>query len=166
MVGLIDRTKFPKFCPCCDNVVNKQPLPVCFPDDMLISFGIGYPLYYKISKYFILVLLGIFVVSGSAMVFLMSLRCDSSNSCISLLGIPIINISIMDQPNLSSTSVVNTLTAVGIFAVVLYLKAVVNDEISALTNKKNCPSIYTVMLQNVPDIDDQELATWVGLRLG
>ena len=155
MVGLLDRTKFPQFCPCCDNIVNKKSIPVCFHDDILISFGVGYPLYYKISKYFMFVLLGIFIVSGSAMVFLMSLNCLNNANCISLFGLPIINISIMQQHNIQSTSVLNTLTAVGIFLVVLYLKAVTNDDITLLTAKKNCPSIYTLMLQNVPDINDQ-----------
>ena len=126
MVGTINRTVFPKFCPCCDNIINKKPIPTCFDDDILISFGVGYPLYYKISKYFMFILLGIFVVSGSAMVFLMSLRCADSAKCISLFGIPIINIAIMEQQNIKSTSFVNTLTAVGIFIVVLYIKAVSN----------------------------------------
>ena len=60
-----------------DNIVNKEPLRVAFRDEELLAFGVGYPLYYKLAKYFMLILLGIFFVSGSAMYFLMTLQCDA-----------------------------------------------------------------------------------------
>ena len=47
---------------------------------------------------------------------------------------------------------VNTVTSVVIFVLVLYLKTIINDDIRALIAKKNCPSLYTVMLQNVPNL--------------
>jgi len=156
-VGVVKRKERPQFCPCCDNIVNKQPLPVNFKDEDLLIFGVGYPLYYKIAKYFMLILLGIFFISGSAMYFLMTLQCDAQSQCLSLFGIPVINISIMEENNLDKTQLVNTLTALGIFISVLYLKTIINDDVRVLTAKKNCPSMYTVMLQNVPAVSDKEL---------
>ena len=154
MVGVVDPRLRPRFCPCCDNILDKQPLPVCFKDNELLFLGVGYPLYYKLSKYFMLILLGIFFISGGAILFLMTLQCEESQNCLTLLGIPLVNTDIMRESNLSKTSVVNTLTAIGIFLIVLYLKTVTNQDIRQFTANKNCPSIYTVMLQNVPDISD------------
>ena len=47
---------------------------------------------------------------------------------------------------------VNTITAVVIFGIVLYLKTVINEDIRGLVARKSCPSLYTVMLQNVPAV--------------
>jgi hypothetical protein len=152
MVGITDPNFKPRLCPCCDNIVNKKSLHVCFKDEQLLPMGVGYPLYYKITKYFFLILLGIFFISGGAMYFLMTFHCSSSEKCLTLFGIPIVDISIAEQHNLDRTEVLNTITAIGIFICVLYLKTVINEDIRVLTVKKNCPSIYTIMLQNVPDV--------------
>lgn len=78
MVGAVDTKIKPQFCPCCDHIVNKTPLPVCFKDEDLLGLGVGYPLYYKITKYFLMILMGIFFISGSAIYFLMSLQCQNA----------------------------------------------------------------------------------------
>jgi hypothetical protein len=158
MVGTYDSKTKPQFCPCCDHIVNKSPLPVAFSDEDVLNLGVGYPLYYKLSRYFFLILLGIFFISGSAMYFLMTLRCEGNQTCLTIFGIPVINTSMMEQHNLNSTEIVNTVTAIIIFMIVLYLKTVTNDDILHLTAKKNCPSLYTVMLQNLPKVGDEELA--------
>lgn len=75
MVGTFEFIDKPQFCPCCDHIVNKAPLPIAFSDEDLLNLGVGYPLYYKLSRYFIFIVLGIFFISGSAMYFLMTLRC-------------------------------------------------------------------------------------------
>jgi hypothetical protein len=49
---------------------------------------------------------------------------------------------------------VNTVTAVFIFGIVLFLKTVINEDIMGLVTKKNCPSHYTIMLQNVPSVSN------------
>ena len=67
----------------------------------------------------------------------------------------------MLDSSLDKTQLVNTLTALGIFISVLYLKAIINDDVRVLTSKKNCPSVYTVMLQNVPSVSDEELTQWI-----
>jgi hypothetical protein len=58
------------------------------------------------------------------------------------------------------------MTAVLMFIVILYMKAMTSDDIKRLTAKKNCPSMYTVMLQNVPNVSDDSLKSWISLRLG
>ena len=73
MVGAVDAKAKPQFCLCCEHIINKTSLPVCFRDEDLLNLGVGYPLYYKITKYFVMILLGIFFVSGSAMYFLMNI---------------------------------------------------------------------------------------------
>lgn len=83
--------------------MNKIPLPVCFRDEQLLSLGVGYPLYFKVMKYFMLFLVGIFFISGSAMYFLMSLKCEVESACITFLGFPIVNISVTEQNNLNKT---------------------------------------------------------------
>ena len=95
------------------------------------------------------------------MYFMMTLKCDAGSRCLSFLGIPIINISIMLETNMNKTQLVNTVTALGIFISVLYLKTIINDDIRVLTAKKNCPSMYSVMLQNVPIVSDAELGEWI-----
>jgi hypothetical protein len=103
MVGALDTKEKPQFCPCCDHIVNKTSLPLCFKEDDLLGLGVGYPLYYKIAKYFLMILLGIFFISGSAIYFLMSLKCQNEATCLTFFGVPIINISIMEQNNLNKT---------------------------------------------------------------
>lgn len=93
---------------------------------MLLELGIGYPLYYKIAKYFIVIMIGIFFISGSAIYFLMTLKCELHNTCLTLFGIPIINISIAEQDNMDKTQIVNMLTSFCIFIIVVYLKTVIN----------------------------------------
>lgn len=58
------------------------------------------------------------------------------------------------------------LTSIGIFVILVYLKAVINDDIRTLTNKKICPSLYTIMLQNVPQVDNETLIKWITQRFG
>jgi hypothetical protein len=43
-------------------------------------------------------------------------------------------------------------TAIAIFLIVVFLKTVIVEDVRVLTNKKLCPSAYTVMLQNVPSV--------------
>ncbi len=164
MVGCIDPKSKPQFCLCCEHIINKSPLPLCFKEEDLLALGVGYPLYYKITKYFLMILLGIFFISGSAIYFLMTMQCSSPTSCLTIFGFPIINISIMEQNNLSKTEMVNTITAVVIFGIVLYLKTVINEDIRGLVAKKSCPSLYTIMLQNVPSISNEELSAWLKER--
>ena len=45
---------------------------LCFKDDQILFLGVGYPLYYKLAKYFLAIMVGIFFVSGSAIYFLMA----------------------------------------------------------------------------------------------
>lgn len=113
-----------------------------------------------------LIVLGIFFISGSAMYFLMTLKCEGNRTCLTIFGIPVINISIMEEHNVNSTEIVNAVTAIIIFIIVLYLKTVINEDIKQLTAQKKCPSLYTVMLQNVPKADDEELGKWVEERFG
>lgn len=82
-------------------------------------------------------------------------------TCYTLFGIPIINVSIAEKTNLSKTEIVNMGTSIAIFLIVVYLKTMINEDIHQLTNKKLCPSLFTVMLQNVPAIDDQALKEWI-----
>ncbi len=103
MVGAISLVNDPQFCPCCDNIVNKTPLTICFTDDELLFLGVGYPLYYKLTRYFLAIMVGIFFVSGSAIYFLMALECSNRGTCYTLFGIPIINISVAEQTNLNKT---------------------------------------------------------------
>lgn len=59
------------------------------------------------------------------------------------------------------------LTSIGIFVIVVYLKTIINEDIRQLTAKNICPSLYTVMLQNVPtEITDEELRKWIADRFG
>jgi hypothetical protein len=51
--------------------------------------------------------------------------------------------------------------SIAIFLIVVYLKTLIIEDIRLLTSKKLCPSLYTVMLQNVPIIDDEALTNWV-----
>lgn len=60
----------------------------------------------------------------------------------------------------------NTATAIIIFIIVLYLKTVTNEDIKTLTAKKICPSLYTIMLQNVPNVSDEELSKWIQEKFG
>lgn len=106
-------------------------------------------------------MIGIFFASGSAIYFLMTLKCEVNSTCYTLFGIPIINVSIAEKTNLSKTEIVNMGTSIAIFLIVVYLKTMINEDIHQLTNKKLCPSLFTVMLQNVPAIDDQALKEWI-----
>lgn len=57
-------------------------------------------------------------------------------------------------------------TAVVIFLIVVFLKTVISDDVRTLTNKKLCPSLFTIMLQNLPPIEEPELIAWVQDRFG
>ncbi len=57
-------------------------------------------------------------------------------------------------------------TAVVIFLIVVFLKTVITDDIRVLSNKKLCPSLFTIMLQNVPAVEESELVGWVQDRFG
>lgn len=57
-------------------------------------------------------------------------------------------------------------TAVVIFLIVVFLKTVIADDVSTLSNKKLCPSLFTIMLQNLPPIEEPELITWIQDRFG
>jgi hypothetical protein len=154
MVGRYSGAGDPQFCPCCDNIVNKTALGLCFRDDELLFLGVGYPLYYKLAKYFLAIMVGIFFVSGSAIYFMMALECSTQGTCYTLFGFPIVNISVAEQTNLNKTEIVHMATAIAIFLIVVFLKTVINEDVRVLTNKKLCPSLYTVMLQNLPPLDD------------
>jgi hypothetical protein len=69
-------------------------------------------------------------------------------------------------PNLDKAQMVNTITSVVIFGFVLYLKTLINEDIRRLVTKKNCPSLYTIMLQNVPNVTNEELSEWIKERWG
>jgi hypothetical protein len=166
MVGTFSSSINPQFCPCCDNIVNKTPLGICFRDDELLFLGVGYPLYYKLAKYFIGIIVGIFFVSGSAIYFMMTLECSNNGACYTLFGFPIINISVAEHTTLNKTEIVNMATAIGIFLIVVGLKTAITEDIRVLTNKKLCPSLYTIMLQNVPSVEDVMLVAWVEDRFG
>ncbi len=111
-------------------------------------------------------MIGIFFISGSAIYFLMTLTCSVESTCYTLFGIPIINISLAQKTNLNKTQIVNMTTCVAIFLIVVYLKSLVNQDIKMLASKKVCPSLYTIMLQNVPDIQDEQLGQWIEERFG
>lgn len=56
----------------------------------------------------------------------------------------------------------NMITAIGIFGFAIYIKSLINRDISALESKVVCASQYTIMLQNLPkDFDELELKKWV-----
>lgn len=61
---------------------------------------------------------------------------------------------------------VNAVTAIIIFIIILYLKTVISEDVKELTAEKNCPSLYTIMLQNVPNVSDADLSMWVEERFG
>lgn len=88
--------------------------------------GVGYPLYYKVAKYFMAIMVVIFFISGSAMYFLMTLKCQVDSPCYTLFGIPIINISVAERTNLNKTEIANMATSLLIFLLVLYLKTLIN----------------------------------------
>ena len=79
-----------KICQCCDNLINKEPIPLCCKDEDLLFLGVGYALFYKLTKYFAWIILLIFFISGSGFYFLVTLKCESE--CIFFFGIPIINL--------------------------------------------------------------------------
>lgn len=44
---------------------------------------------------------------------------------------------------------------------VLYFKSRIHDDIENFKSKMWCPSNYTIMLQNLPKISQEELALWI-----
>ena len=59
----------PEFCPCCDGIVNKNPIPVCFDVREILMLGTGYSVYYRLSKHLWLMMVCIFFLSGSGYYF-------------------------------------------------------------------------------------------------
>jgi hypothetical protein len=53
------------------------------------NIGIGYTLFFILYKYFAIILLFVFFVSGGAFFFIVNIECESS--CVKFFGIPIMS---------------------------------------------------------------------------
>ena len=122
--------------------------------------GVGYPLLYKLFRHFTLIIVIVLVISGGAFYFLITLKCKEQ--CWTFFGIPIINLEMPISEQLAVTQISNVISAIGIFAAVLYFKSTIVEEIADLEKKVICPSQYSIMIQNLPSSLTQiELTDWV-----
>lgn len=87
-------------------------------------------MYFKLARYFALIIFLIFVVSGSGYYLLVTLKCVSD--CVYFFGIPIINLEISAEDSLRLTDIVNMVASFGIFICVLYVKSQIKDEVKQL----------------------------------
>lgn len=87
----------------------------------------GYPLYYKLTRYFGILIFMIFMISGSGFYFLVTLSC--TDNCIYFFGIPIINLEISGEDSAHLTDMVNVIAAFAIFGGVLYVKSKIRVDI-------------------------------------
>ena len=160
-VGIdLDEEEDGKICPCCENIIEKDPIPLTCNDEELLFLGLGYPLFYKLTRYFAMIIGMIFLISGSGFYFLVTLNCTSE--CIYFIGIPIINLEISGEDSSKIADVINVITAFAIFVGVMYIKYHINSDINKLEDKIVSPEQYTIIMQNLPeDVNEEELTEWV-----
>jgi hypothetical protein len=96
-------------------------------DEDLLMLGIGYPLFYKLTRYFGMVIFIIFIISGSGFYFLVTLNCVEN--CVYFFGIPIINLEMSGEDTAKVTDAVNMVAAFAIFGCVLYVKSKIKVDI-------------------------------------
>lgn len=139
--------------------MHKNPLPICCPDEQLSFLGVGHPLYYRLAKYFACLILLVFVSSGGIYILIQNLHCKTS--CAYFFGIPIMSIEDLNQNPELKTQAFNLITCILVMLGVLYVKPRIQDDIEDFKSRMWCPSNYTIMLQNLPKISEEELALWV-----
>ena len=155
----LDEEDESRVCPCCDNIIDKEPIPLLCDEDDLLYLGVGYALFYKLARHSAIVLGMILLICGSGFYFLISSNCKSN--CIYFLGITIINLEISGKQSVKTAAFTNIITAFILFALVMYIRRKINDDICYLEEKKVCPEQYTIMIQNLPeDINEEELTDW------
>ena len=143
-----------RVCPCCENIIEKEPIALNCADEELLYLGVGYPLFYKLTRYFAVIIGMIFLISGSGFYFLVTLDCKSE--CVRFLGIPIINLEMSGQQSAKVADVVNVVTAFTIFVVAMYIKWKIYKDINILEEKRVSPELYTIMIQNLPEDVNEE----------
>lgn len=154
-VGIdLDEDDDSKVCPCCENIIEKEPISLNCKDEDLLFLGLGYPLFFKLTRYFSMIISMIFLISGSGFYFLVTLQCREK--CIRFLGIPIINLEMSGEQSSRLTDVVNVVTAFAIFIAVMYIKTRINRDIRDLEAKIVSPEQYTIILQNLPEDINEE----------
>ena len=89
-------------CECCQGVSNKKPLDLLCSEEDLVFLGSGNSLFFKVSKYVGLILLIVFLVTGSGYYLIAGNVCEKEgNDCGSFFGFPIIIHEINPQDILS-----------------------------------------------------------------
>ena len=100
-------------------------------------------MYFRLSKYYALIIVVIFVISGGVWNMYTGLACVES--CEYFLGVGIYNPSAV---SISQWTHVVTCIAITLFT--LYLRHKILEDIEKYKDLLNCPSQYTFMLQNLP----------------
>jgi hypothetical protein len=67
----------------------------------------------------------------------------------------------MNQNPELKTQAFNLITCVLVMLGVLYVKPRIEEDIEDFKSRMWCPSNYTIMLQNLPKISEEELSVWV-----
>lgn len=140
-------------------MIEKYELALGCEDEELLFLGVGYPLFYKLARYFGLIIVLIFMISGSGYYFLVTLNC--TKECVYFFGIPIINLEISGSESAHKTDVINVITAFAIFGCSMYIKYKINGESVKLEKEFISPAQYTVIVQNLPEnVNDEDIIEW------
>ena len=79
--------------------------------------GVGYPLYFKLSKYITSMILLVFLISGSGLYYLLTVNCEQN--CLSFFGFTIIDFEI-EEKEAGTVEFMNMITALMIFGAAIY----------------------------------------------
>lgn len=113
----------------------------------LSIYGSGYPLYFKLTKYYALIILIVFLLSGSLTYLLNDMMCESK--CVYFFGIKVFDLGKVDN-FIQKQTVLIVLIATIIITSILYIKPKIFKDIKKYNEKHKSPASYTVMVQNLP----------------
>lgn len=81
--------------------------------------------------------------------------------CVYFFGIPVMKMDQLDENPELKSQWFNLSTCILVMVGVLCIKPKIQNNIEDFKSRMWCPSNYTVMLQNLPPISEEELNKWI-----
>ncbi|EAR86342.2 transmembrane protein, putative (macronuclear) [Tetrahymena thermophila SB210] len=143
------------YCPCCYSIIEKNQFNISCDEKELAFLGVGYAQIFLLNKFFGFLIVVIFVLGGSLLLFVKN-QINCYDKCLSILGIGIMANKEDDIEQMHPF--LQILMAMFIIASILYAKKRIQKRITKFNEGYVSPCEYTIMVQNLPlDARKEEL---------
>jgi len=145
-VGIVDHNST-HYCPCCNQATDKRLVAICAPEKKLSFLGVGFPLYFRLIKYFCVLILVIFIFGGSFLHLILDFQCGKR--CIDFLGFRVLDLDRINSV-MKSQTYTNAFVVIAIIIAIAYIKPLIFHDIEQLQEGFLSAADYTIMVQNLP----------------